>query len=104
MDRLISLNKLQEFPVRINHYDEKNGNVNFVLGIETAIEYAENLPTAFDVEMVLEQLEDYGEYKGVLYCEDENFKDYEKYIPISVAKQIIRGRGLGGILGYKNEE
>lgn len=103
MDRLISLGKLQEFPVRINHYDEKNGDVNFVLGIETAIEYAENLPTAFDVEMVLEQLEDYGKYKGILHCEDDHC---ENYIPVSVAKQIIRGRGLGGILGlgYKNEE
>lgn len=104
MDRLISLNKLQEFPVRINHYDEKNGNVNFVLGIETVIEYAENLSIAFDISKVLEQLEEYGKYKGVLYCEDENFKDYENYIPVSVAKRIVRYRGLSGVLGYLEEK
>lgn len=101
MDRLISLNKLQGFPVRINHYDEKNGNRNFALGIETMIEYAESLPTAFDLEIVIEQIEDYGKYKGILHCEDNHC---ENYIPVSVAKQIVQGRGLGGILGYKNDE
>lgn len=97
MDRLISLGKLQEFPFRINHNDEKNGNVNFVLGIETAIEYAENLPIAFDISKVLEQLEEYGKYKGVLHCEDDKC---ENYIPVSVAKRIVRCRGLSGVLGY----
>ena len=57
-------------------------------------------PTAFDMKAVLEQLEDYGKYKGVLHCEGESF---ENYIPISVAKQIVRGRGLGGVLGYMDE-
>lgn len=101
MDRLISLNKLQEFPVRINHYDKKNGNVNFVLGIETAIEYAENLPIAFDISKVLEQLEEYGKYKGILRVEEDKC---ENYIPVSVAKQIVRSRGLGGVLGYESKE
>lgn len=50
--------------------------------------------------MVLEQLEDYGKFKGVLRCDGESF---ENYIPVSVAKQIVKGRGLGGTLGYMEE-
>lgn len=58
-------------------------------------------PTAFDIDMVLEQLEEYGKYKGVLHCEDDKC---ENYIPISVAMQIVNGRGLGGVLGYLEEK
>ncbi|MDU7031179.1 MAG: hypothetical protein E6357_26330 [Clostridiales bacterium] len=47
--------------------------------------------------MILQQLEDYGKYKGILKCDDEKC---ENYIPVSVAKQIVRGKGLGGVLGY----
>ena len=54
-------------------------------------------PVAFDMDMVLDQLEDYGKYKGLLRCEGEGF---ENYIPVSVAKQIVKGRGLDGVLGY----
>lgn len=50
----------------------------------------------FDVDTILEQLEDYGKYKGILHCEGESF---ENYIPVSVAKQIVRGRGLNGVIG-----
>lgn len=75
-----------------------------VVGIKYVDELIKKQPTVFDMDMVLEQLEDYGKYKGVLYCEDEIFKDYENYIPVSVAKQIVKSRGLDGILGYKNDE
>lgn len=59
------------------------------------------LPTFFDMNTVLQQLEDYGKYKGVLYVEDDKC---ENYIPVSVAKQIVKGRGLGGVLGYMEEK
>lgn len=65
--------------------------------IEEAID---NTETEFDMDMVLEQLEDYGKFKGVLRCEGESF---ENYIPVSVAKLIVKGRGLGGVLGYIEE-
>ena len=45
MSRLIDLEELLKFPIRIDHYDKVNGNEHFVLGIETVLEYAENLPT-----------------------------------------------------------
>lgn len=56
--------------------------------IEDISSVAEN----FDIDKVLEQLEDYGKYKGIPHCDGENF---ENHIPVSIAKQIVRGRGLG---------
>lgn len=50
-----------------------------------------------DLGMILQQLEDYGKYKGILKCDD---KKCEHYIPVSMAKRIVRGKGLGGVLGY----
>lgn len=49
--RLIDLDKLHEFPIRENHYDRENGNIHFIFGIETVMEYAESLPTV-DAEPV----------------------------------------------------
>lgn len=57
-------------------------------------------PTAFNIDMIFMQFEDYGKYKGVLKLDDDKC---ENYIPVSVAKQIVRGRGLGGVLGYLKE-
>ena len=57
--------------------------------------------TDFNMEMVIVQLEDYGKYKGILMC---NGDKRENYIPVSVAKQIVRARGLSGVLGYLREE
>lgn len=52
MSRYIKLEDLQKFPIRINHYDKKNGNEHFVYGVESVLEYAEYLPTADVVEVV----------------------------------------------------
>lgn len=49
--RLIYLDDLLKFPIRITHYDMVNGNRRFVLGIESVLEYAENLPTVDAVEV-----------------------------------------------------
>lgn len=43
--RLIDLDELLKFPIRLDHYDKEHGDVNFVYGIESIIEYAEELPT-----------------------------------------------------------
>lgn len=64
------------------------------------IEALESENGSFNIDMILEQLEDYGKYRGLLHCEGESF---ENYIPVSIAKQIVRGRGLGGVLGYMEE-
>lgn len=52
----------------------------------------------FNIDKILEQLSEYGKYKGILRCEGGD--GFENYIPVSIAKQIVKGRGLGGVLGY----
>lgn len=99
---LIDLDDLKKFPIRNNHYDEEHGDLKFVLGIESLMEYAESLPTAFDIDMVINQIEEYGKWKGILRIEED--EKCENYIPVSVTKQIVKSRGLGGVLGYMEEE
>lgn len=65
--------------------------------IESIEEDNSSVSENFNIGKVLEQLEDYGKYKGILRCEGD---ECENYIPVSVAKQIVKARGLGGVLGY----
>lgn len=67
-----------------------------IVGVKYVDELIQKQPIAFNLDRVLEQLEDYSKYKGILCCEKD---ECENYIPVSVAKQIVRGRGLGGVLG-----
>ena len=65
MTKYIKLEDLMKFPIRLDHYDKEHGDVNFIYGIETVLEYAENLPTIDAVPVSeLEKLRDY------LYAED----------------------------------
>ena len=50
--RLIDADKLQGFPIRANRCDKEHANTHFINGIETALEYAEQLPTV-DAEVVV---------------------------------------------------
>lgn len=43
-DDLIRLSELLKYPIRADHYDKENGNENFIFGIESVLEYAQNLP------------------------------------------------------------
>lgn len=52
MAEYIELGALMQFPIRRDHYDRENGNENFINGIETVLEYAEQLPTV-DAEVVV---------------------------------------------------
>lgn len=52
MVEYIEREALMKFPIRRDHYDQKNGNEHFINGIECVLEYAENLPSA-DVAPVL---------------------------------------------------
>lgn len=63
--RLIDGDKLQEFPIRANHCDKEHANTHFINGIESVMEYAEQLPTV-DAEVVVR-------------CKDcKHFKHYGK--------------------------
>ena len=46
MAEYIKREELMKFPIRRNHYDKKHGDEHFINGIETVLEYAENLPAA----------------------------------------------------------
>lgn len=46
MAEYIERGALMQFPIRRDHYDRKNGNKHFINGIESVLEYAENLPSA----------------------------------------------------------
>lgn len=56
---------------------------------------------AFDMDMVVDQLEDYGKYKGIL--KNKNGK-CENYIPVSMAIKIVKAAGVNGALGYLTKE
>ena len=45
MAKYIKLEDLMKFPIRLNHYDKEHGSKDFIYGIETVLEYAENLQT-----------------------------------------------------------
>ena len=65
MTEYIDREELMKFPIRLDHYDKEHGDVNFIYGIETALEYAANLPTMGAVPVSeLKKLRDY------LYSED----------------------------------
>ena len=51
MDEYIEREALLKYPIRIGHYDKEHGNKDFVLGIESVMEYAEALPAADVVEV-----------------------------------------------------
>ena len=44
MAKYVKLEDIQSFPIRIDHCDHKNGNIHFILGIETVMEYIDYLP------------------------------------------------------------
>lgn len=51
MADFINRKTLMKFPIRRDHCDKEHANEHFINGIETVMEYAENLPAA-DVEPV----------------------------------------------------
>lgn len=52
MTDLIDRDKLRLFPIRRDHYDKENGNEHFVFGIESVLEYVEQL-SAVDAVLVV---------------------------------------------------
>lgn len=68
--------------------------------VECVNNLIEKQPTAFDMNMVIEQLKDYGKYKGILRLEEDKC---ENFIPVSIAIKIVKSRGVGGVLDYMKE-
>lgn len=49
-EKYVKLSALQDYPIRLNHYDRLNGKLDFVLGIESVIEYAEQIAVELPVQ------------------------------------------------------
>lgn len=52
MAECIEREELMKFPIRRDHCDKEHANEHFINGIETVMEYAENLPTVDAVSVV----------------------------------------------------
>lgn len=48
----ISREEVLKYPIRLNHYDKEHGDIRFVYGVESVMEYIECLPVADVVEVV----------------------------------------------------
>ena len=46
MDEYVKRAAIMEFPIRKDHCDKERANEHFILGIESVLEYVENLPAA----------------------------------------------------------
>ena len=46
MDEYIKRQTIMEFPIRKDHCDKEHANEHFIFGIESVLEYVENLPSA----------------------------------------------------------
>lgn len=77
---------IMEFPIRKNHCDKERANEHFIFGIESVLEYVENLPAA-DVAPVVrcedcEHAERYERADGIAgyYCgHPQNTFTYGEY-------------------------
>lgn len=68
MAEYIEREALMKFPIRRDHYDRKNGNEHFINGIESVLDYAENLPSADVAPVVHGRWEMSEKYKGYCTC------------------------------------
>lgn len=87
MAKYINLEELMKFPIRRNHYDKEHGNEDFICGIETVLEYAENLQTADVVQewiSVKDRLPE-NEQDVIICAERRHYSNPNRFIRI-VAK------------------
>ncbi len=70
MAEYIERGALMQFPIRRDHYDRKNGNKHFINGIESGLEYAENLPAADVAPVVHGRWNNMDGYKTRKVCSE----------------------------------
>ena len=68
MAKYIKLEDLMKFPIRLDHYDKEHGSKDFIYGIETMLEYAENLPAADVAPVVHGRWESNSDRPNTLIC------------------------------------
>ena len=75
MAKYINLEELMKFPIRRNHYDKEHGNEDFICGIETVLEYAENLQTTDIVQEWISVKDKLPEKDGAYLVTTNSFGD-----------------------------
>lgn len=73
MTEYIRREAVMEFPIRRTNYDRKNGNEHFINGIESVLEYVENLPSA-DVASVVHSKWKYYYKQNKAVCKHCSFE------------------------------
>lgn len=70
MDEYVKRAAIMEFPIRKDHCDKERANEHFIFGIESVLEYVQNLPAA-DVAPVVHgrwKLRRKGDWTSVFVC------------------------------------
>lgn len=60
MDEYLKREAIMKFPIRKDHCDKEHANEHFIFGIESVLEYVENLPAADVVPVVHTRWEHLG--------------------------------------------
>lgn len=63
MTQYVKMDDIMQFPIRRDHYDRANGDGHFINGIETVMEYIEQLPKINVEEMQAAKLVDLEIYE-----------------------------------------
>ena len=103
MAEYIERGALMQFPIRRNHYDRKNGNKHFINGIESVLEYAENLPAADVAPVRHGRWIDKGEYAVCTECGGRSGTQYDGVEPIPLMTQFCPNCGAKMDGGADNE-
>ena len=93
MAKYIKLEDLMKFPNHLDHYDKEHGDVNFVYGIETMLEYAENLPAADVTQVRHGRWSDKGEYAVCMECGGLSGTQYDGVEPVPLMTQFCPNCG-----------
>lgn len=83
MDEYIKRAAIMEFPIRKDHCDKERANEHFIFGIESVLEYVQNLPAA-DVAPVVRcyQCRSYNKPRlgwCSFHMDRENYDDFCSY-------------------------
>lgn len=68
MDEYIKRAAIMEFPIRKDHCDKERANEHFIFGIESVLEYVQNLPAADVAPVVHGRWDNLDGYKTRMVC------------------------------------
>ena len=94
MGRLIDADKLLEETRKDRDYAEKNGFLDMYYERQVLIDRIKAQPTAYDVEKVVEQLEELADESYKAYCIAFNSDDRAEYDAYTNAIGIVKGGGV----------